>query len=159
MKKARYLFLFIFLLVSYFSMAQDMDNRKMGQILESISDTIAGDKGQWQFMYKEMLMLCLTDETHNRMRIITPVTELAKVGEGEVEACLEANFHTALDVKYAISEGMIWVVFIHPLAELTERQLKDAISQVFFATITFGSSYSSTDLVFPGGKEELRKNE
>jgi len=62
--------------------------------------------------------------------------------------CMEANFHTALDSKYAISNNILWSAFIHPLKELTERQLIDAVSQVYSAARTFGSSYSSGALSF-----------
>jgi len=45
----------------------------------------------------------------------------------------------------------------HPLKELNEaQQVIDAIQQVYAAALTFGSSYSSTDLVFP---RNMRKKE
>ena len=134
--------------------AQTMDNDKLGKILENISDTLEGGNGQWKFIFKEIPMLCLTDQAHNRMRVITPVVELKDVGEEELMACMKANFHTALDVKYAISEDILWVAYIHPLKELSESQFKDAIAQVFFAAVTYGSTYSSTDLVFPDRSKE-----
>lgn len=102
---------------------------------------------------EEIPVFCITDENHNRMRIISPVKELEKASKEEILRCLEANFHTALDVKYAISEGVIWVAFIHPLKELSEEQVKDALLQVVNANITFGTTYSSTDLYFPGAEE------
>jgi hypothetical protein len=83
------------------------------------------------------------------MRIISPITESSNLSEDEKTLLLLANFHTALDVKYAISDDVLWSVFIHPLNELTYAQVEDAVSQVYYANITFGSSYSSTDLVFP----------
>ena len=60
-----------------------------------------------------------------------------------------ANFHSALDLKYAISDDVLWSTFIHPLRELTVAQVKDAVSQVYYANRTFGTTYTSTDLVFP----------
>jgi len=69
-----------------------------------------------------------------------------------------ANFHTALDIKYAISDDVLWSAFIHPLRELTVAQVKDALSQVYYANITFGTTYTSTDLVFPGkAKKEAKQ--
>ena len=62
---------------------------------------------------------------------------------------LEANFHSALDVKYAISDDVMWSIFVHPLRELTENQLINALSQVYQAAETFGTSFSSTGLIFP----------
>ncbi len=71
------------------------------------------------------------------------------------------NFHSALDVRYAESDGVMWVAFIHPLKELSKEQVEDAIRQVFAANLTFGTTYTSTDLVFPapGNQDEEEKEE
>ncbi len=61
------------------------------------------------------------------MRIISPVVEMADIGEEELLNAMVANFHSALDVKYALSDEIIWSVFIHPLRELSEYQVRDAI--------------------------------
>ena len=146
---------FTFTLLLWFSLsalcihAQKMDNDKLDKILKNVSDTLEGGNGQWKFLYKELPMLCLTDQANNRMRIISPVIELKDMSEEDILTCMKANFHTALDVRYAISEDILWVAYIHPLKELSDDQLKDAISQVFYAAATYGSTYSSTDLVFP----------
>ena len=68
-----------------------------------------------------------------------------------------ANFHSALDVKYALSDEIIWSVYVHPLKELSEEQVADAVKQVYTAAKTFGSSYSSTNLVFPGNTRKKEK--
>mgnify|MGYP000279780697 CR=1 FL=1 len=70
---------------------------------------------------------------------------------------LVANFHSVLDVKYALSDEIIWSVYAHPLQELSELQVVDAIQQVYAAALTFGSSYSSTNLVFPGNKKKVER--
>ncbi len=54
-----------------------------------------------------------------------------------------------LDAKYAISDEILWAVFIHPLKELSDKQISSAIKQVYSSAITFGTSYSSGNLVFP----------
>jgi len=134
--------------------AQDMDNEKLEKILYVVSDTLEGQKGNWQFTINSLPMLCVTDEKHNRMRIVTPIQKMKDVAYKELKACMEANFHTALDVKYAISDDLLWVVFIHPLKELQKDQVIDAISQVFNAALTYGESYNSTELVFPKSKKK-----
>jgi len=137
--------------------SQNMDNATLDEIFTTLSDTIQGEQGRWQFVIQDALFVCLTDTTHNRMRIISPITESNNLTEDEKTLMLLANFHTALDVKYAISDDVLWSVFIHPLKELTAGQVKDAISQVYYANITFSSSYTSTDLVFPGKEEKQAK--
>lgn len=163
MKKALFLFVFLFSFQASFS--QQMTAKKLGTILTSLSDSIQSDNGRWQFKIKEVLFMCITDTKHNRMRIISPVTEANRLDEKLKSAALVANFHSALDVKYAIAEDVLWSVFIHPLKELSEAQVKDAVSQVYSANVTFGTSFSSTSLVFPGNqkkkevpkKKELKK--
>ena len=126
-----------------------MDNHKLGEIIAALSDKLTGNTGHWQFIIRNLNMYCLTDEFHNRMRIIAPIIEIEKVSEAELKRCMEANFHSALDVKYAISNGALWAAFIHPLKELTENQVVDAIQQVYSAVGTYGTSYSSSNLYFP----------
>jgi len=157
MKKIAFTTLFIFIL--HIGYSQNMNNEKMGTILESVSDSIQGQNGQWQFKVKDVLLMCITDTKHNRMRIISPITEAKRLDDKLKSAALVANFHTALDVKYAIADDVLWSVYIHPLKELTEAQVRDAVKQVYAANVTFGTTFSSTDLVFPGSqkKEEKKK--
>jgi len=148
---------FLFLSICVTTHAQKMNNAKLGKIIKENSTEIEGSAGYWQFKYKNTYLLLITDEKHNRMRLITPIIEEDKLPENYFKNALRANFHTALDVKHALSEGMMWCVYIHPLKELSEEQIVDAMSQVYYGAMTFGSSYSSTDLVFPAKKEEKKE--
>jgi len=136
--------------VSGIATAQNTNNDTLHSILNRVSDSIVGSKGAWQFQIEDRLLVCLTDENNNRMRIISPITELSNLSEEDLLNSLLANFHTALDVKYAISDNILWSVFTHPLKELTEHQFEDAIVQVYNAAETYGTSYNSTTLSFPG---------
>ncbi|MCC1485535.1 hypothetical protein J1C55_13090 [Winogradskyella sp. E313] len=131
-----------------------MTNAKLKAIIEESSDQIEGSNGRWQFSINQIVFVVLTDSTNNRMRIISPIAQMAAVEDKYVKAALIANFHSALDVKYAISDDILWSAFIHPLKELTDEQVKSAISQVYFANVNFGSTYASTSLVFPGKETE-----
>ena len=133
-----------------------MTPSKLGTMLEKISDSIVSQKTQWRFIIKNVPFITIADSTHNRMRIMSPVVESDKLSEELKTASLMANFHTALDVKYAISDNVLWSVFIHPLKELTEDQVLDAVSQVYYAKVNFGTTFSSTSLVFPGKKPEKK---
>jgi hypothetical protein len=143
----------ILLIVSQFIInahAQKMDNDRLEIILNVVSDSIVGQKGAWQFKIEERIFMCVTDENHNRMRIMSPIMSQDELSDKDLIKSLEANFHTALDVKYAISSKVLWSIFIHPLKELSDSQVKDAISQVYFAALTYGTTYTSTNLTFPG---------
>jgi len=131
--------------------AQQMNNSLLQDILYKNADTLGGVLGNWKLMYKEIPMLCVTDETNNRMRIISPITESGNLDKDLLLDSMTANFHSALDVKYAISNGILWSVYIHPLKELTNEQVESAISQVYYAAKTFGTTFTSTALIFGGG--------
>ena len=147
------------LLISSAVTAQEMTNQKIQTIIESVADSIQGQKGQWQFYVQETAFVCLTDSINNRMRIISPIIETSQLSDELKDAVLMANFHTALDVKYAVADGILWSAFIHPLRELSDEQVKNAIAQVFSANITFGTTFSSTNLVFPGAQSKTKNIE
>lgn len=143
----------IFLFLGFTSKAQDMNNAKLNAIFYTISEEIEGQGGNWQFIIDSTLFICLTDELHNRMRIISPIEKMENVSPEQMEKCMAANFHSALDARYAISEGVVWSAFIHPLKELTKEQVISAISQVYSCVKTFGTYYSSGTLSFPTNEE------
>ena len=150
-------FLLLAITVSATAFAQNTTNETLEKVITRMADTTAGQAGNWQFVVNDRLLVCLTDENNNRMRIISPVTDVAKLSEEEILNALVANFHTALDVKYAISDEVLWSVFIHPLKELSETQIEDAIIQVYNAAQTFGTAYSSTNLSFPGNTKKIER--
>lgn len=138
-------------------LANRMDNVKIGEIIRNIGEKIEGTSGNWTFVYGEQILFIITDEVHNRMRIFTPIAEQEEIGKKELEKMLEANFHAALDAKYALYSGFVVSIFTHPLGELTPAQFKDAVKQVAVAGQNFGTTYSSTDLIF-GGRQEADEN-
>jgi hypothetical protein len=135
--------------------AQHMDNSKLGLIIKKNADTLDGISGNWKFTYKKVPMLCVTDETNNRMRIISPITTSDHLDKDLLLDAMTANFHSALDVKYGITNKILWSAYIHPLKELTDEQVNSAISQVYYAAKTFGTTFSSTELIF--GAESVKE--
>ena len=125
-----------------------MTNKKLHKIFTKNYSVKSEQLGHWQIEVEGKELVCLTDQYHNRMRIICPIIYAEQVRSEELVKCMEANFHTALDVRYAISNELLWSAFIHPLKELTEQQVKEAVSQVYVAAMTFGSSYNSSNLYF-----------
>ena len=155
---------FLLLIFPLGSFSQNMTNEKLSTIYTTVSDSIQGNSGAWQFFIKNIPLMSITDTNHNRMRIMSPIADSNSLNDALIKAALVANFHTALDVKYAVSDGVLWSVFIHPLKELSEEQVKDAVSQVYYAHVNFGSTFASTSLTFPGKlneekEEEIKKKE
>ena len=155
MKNTFYVFL-AFFLFHFMGNAQSMNGERLKELITEVSDTLHNVGNAFQFVYKEKMLICIFDEEANRMRVISPIIEREKLEEEQLLNAMVANFHSALDVKYALSDEIIWSVYTHPLKELTDYQLLDAVEQVYLAAITFGTTYSSSPLVFPGNtnKEE-----
>ena len=57
---------------------------------------------------------------------------------------LQANFGNTLDARYALREGMLYAVYLHPLSSLTLRDLEAALGQVASLVRNFGTSFSAT---------------
>ena len=149
-----------FLLVTFSSFSQEMTVTKLDAIFKKATDNLDSKYSRWNFVINDVPFVAIADSTHNRMRIMSPVVETSKLSEELKTAALIANFHTALDIKYAITNEILWSAFIHPLKELSEKQVIDALSQVYYGNVNFGTSFSSTSLVFPGRKiEEVPQEE
>jgi len=154
MKKLFTILTIISFFLNYSGQSQNMSNKDLEKIIYVVSDSLQGVTGNWQFLIEDKLFICVTDEKHNRMRIISPIIEEKKLSNTDKQKLLEANFHSALDARYAIANDYLWAVFIHPLKELSKDQVMDAISQVYTAVLTYGTTYNSTGLSFPGSKGE-----
>jgi hypothetical protein len=84
------------------------------------------------------------------MRIMAPIAPQSQFDSEELIFLLEANYDRALDAKFALSDGVLWSVFMHPLAELTAQQFKDCVQQVATLADNFGTTYASSNLYFTG---------
>ena len=103
-----------------------------------------------KFKYRDVSMACIFDRAQNRMRIVAPIAAVTELSPSEIGIILEANFHTALDGRYATSDGVLYAAYIHPLSMLQRKELHSALRQVASLVETFGSSYSSGELIFGG---------
>lgn len=117
-------------------------------LLEEETEECEGEDGRWRFAYEGVALACMTDVRFDRMRIIAAIAEVDEVSEQLRDACLEANFHTALDARYATSDGVLYAAFIHPLSSLDDELARSALSQVATLVDTFGTTFSSGALIF-----------
>ena len=134
--------------------SETMSQERMEAIIEGSSGEFTGPAGAVRFRFEGVEMACISDARHDRMRIVAPVTSRDELSIQELEIMLIANYHTSLDARYAISEGVVYAVYLHPLSSLSEAELRAALRQVASLARTFGSSYSSGELVFgaPAGQ-------
>ena len=147
----RLLFALVLLLLTAWASAEPSvtTNAKLGELLKSQLSEYQGEPGRWMGVYNERPVMVLTDESHNRMRVVSPVKELkGSMALSDLELCMKANFATALDARYAIYDGMLWSVYLHPLAEFSPSLMEDVLSQVTTLAKSYGSEYSSGELQF-----------
>lgn len=128
-----------------------MDLERMDQIVRSMSDQVRREQNVWQLQYEGVLLTIVTDVRANRMRIVAAVGPVANLTPDQHQAVMLANFHTALDARYAVSQGTLFSAFIHPLSTLHPDDLKSGIRQTATLAQTFGTSYNSGELIFGGG--------
>ena len=129
-----------------------MTQDEMEKIVIKNVKVIEHEKGTILFTYQKVKMMLISDKNHDRMRIITPIREYSLLTEKVKETIMEANFHSALDARYALRDGVIYSAFIHPLSPLSKAEIESALKQVATLAQTFGSTYSSTELSFQGTK-------
>ena len=128
----------------------NMSQESLEKIVKGMALSSIGKNGVVEFSYNNIKMYLISDIKHNRMRIISPVAEYKKLTRQHLDAVLESNFHKSLDARYALSDGVLYSAFIHPLSELSEFQIKSAIQQVANLAATFGKDYSSGSLTYSG---------
>lgn len=128
-----------------------MSPERLGKLIEKLDPDASAGPNQWQFRINDRSLLVVFDATADRMRILTPITSADQLAPGLMLRMLQANFDAVLDVRYAVANGLIWSAFLHPLSPLNEEQLASAISQVFIAADTFGTTFISGAMQYQGG--------
>ena len=131
--------------------AEPMTNARLGIILKRLDPQLRGGPGNWIVRFAEQTAQVVTDESADRMRIMVPIVDASTLSKEQLYRIMQANFESALDARYAVAEGTVWSVYIHPLAALDENELVSGIAQTFNAAQTFGGSYSSGLFSFGGG--------
>ena len=126
---------------------QDIDAfvRKTGMGLEAV---FRPPIAVWEGAVCGYPMFVQTQEDANRMRIVVFIAEADDLEEDELSVLMEANYHSALDARYALADGYLVSAFIHPLAELTATQFTLGLYQALHCAETRGTTYSGGTLVF-----------
>lgn len=125
-----------------------MTPERLIAILENEATNVRSQGNQWQLDLENQTLLVIFDEASDRMRILTPVIPAAELTPEQVGNTLIANFHTALDARYAVTDNMLVSLFVHPLSTLHEDDLRSALRQVASLANNFGTTYSSEAIIF-----------
>ena len=147
-----------FILCTSMACADDMTQDEMEKIVIDNVNVIKHKKGNVLFSYKGIEIALISDIKYNRMRLISPITSYSSLSSDALESIMKSNFHLALDARYAVSGEVVYSAFIHPLSSLTKKELLSALNQVATLARTFGTTYTSGELVFKGSGKNKIKN-
>ncbi|MEO0948926.1 MAG: type III secretion system chaperone, partial [Cyanobacteria bacterium J06641_5] len=113
---------------------------------------LSREGNQWRLNVEGRELLVVADPGSDRMRVFSPIGDAQSVEPEQILRMMVANFHTSLDARYAfIGDGTVVALYLHPLSSLQERDLRSALRQVAELANTFGTTYSSGDMLFGPG--------
>lgn len=135
----------------------DMNPEKLYSIIKQYSNDVKVNNNAITFSFKKVTLHCISDANADRMRIISPIAKASELNQELLLLALKANYHTVLDARYAIGDDILYAAFIHPLSSITQQEIESAIRQVSTSNLTFGTSFSSGELLFPGNSAEEEK--
>ncbi|MEM6408971.1 MAG: hypothetical protein AAF700_11195 [Pseudomonadota bacterium] len=138
------------------TLAQDADEppmtvQRMGDIVSALDPESQTNGFQFQLTIEDVPVLIITDAAADRMRAMVPIRAADDMSAKEVLRVMQANFDTALDARYAIAQGRLWGVFIHPLSPLEKDQFISGLGQAVNLAKTYGSLYTGGAMSFGGG--------
>ncbi len=131
-----------------------MSAERMGEVLRALDPDTQSDGTRFLLAIEDVQLMVITDAVNDRMRVMTPIRPYQEISSAEMTRMMQANFDSALDARYAIAQGMLWSVYIHPLSQLQKNQLISGIGQVVNLARSYGSVYSGGGLSFGGGDSD-----
>lgn len=130
-----------------------MTSESISKLLDSYLTEVEGKVGFWRGTRDEVQLFVLSDDDHDRIRIMAPIGEVKDLEPDLLHVLLQANYDRALDARYAMRGKEVWSVSVHPLATLAPDDFGDFLDQVVRLVKNTGSTYASSDLVFGGGED------
>ncbi|THH37155.1 hypothetical protein E4Z66_09510 [Aliishimia ponticola] len=104
-----------------------------------------------EFTLDDIPIIVVADIRADRMRAMVPIRSAEGLSPDELMRLMQANFDSALDARYAVAQGRLWGVFIHPLSPLEREQFLSGLVQTINLARTYGSAYSGGAMIFGGG--------
>lgn len=143
-----------------------MTLERLAGIVSAIDPDVVSQGPTLQFNIDDIPVMIVADAAADRMRAMVPIASAEGLSADDLLRMMQANFDTALDARYAVANGRLWGVFIHPLSPLEKDQLISALVQTVNVARSYGQTYSGGAQVFGGGDsngiyrelfEELKK--
>lgn len=143
------------ILVAFSSSAQEaeppMTVERMSAIILALDPEARSNQNQLYLTIEDVPLVLVADAASDRMRVMAPIRSADGVAEEDMRRMMQANFDTALDAGYAIAQGRLWAVFIHPFRALEKDQLISGIGPTVNLALTYGNLYTGGALAYRGG--------
>ncbi len=107
-----------------------MTQHEMENVFAGEVEKIEGPSGAIRTQIETFNVYLVSDDTYDRMQILMPIAYAEGLDARALTALLEANFQNTLDARYAISEGVVQGVYLHPISTLTPEMIRSALEQV-----------------------------
>lgn len=98
---------------------------------------------QMRFTFGGVRMVCVYDIRTDRMRVMAAVAEESALTVVSARILLQANFGKTYDARYAIRDGMLYAVYLHPLSTLDPREIEAALPQLARLVRNYGTTFSA----------------
>lgn len=128
-----------------------MTVERLFAIVQAIDPDAEISGSQAQMTIRDVPVVIVADPGADRMRAMVPIRAVAGMSADELARVLQANFDTALDARYAVANGRLWSVYIHPLSPLERDQFVSGLGQTVNIALTYGTFYSGGALSYGGG--------
>ncbi len=143
-----------------------MTMARLAAIVQRLDPDVVARGPAMEFTLDGIPVIVVADARADRMRAMVPIASAEGLSEADLMRMMQANFDSALDARYAVANGRLWGVFIHPLSPLKQDQFLSGLVQTVTVARTYGTAYSGGGAVFGGGDsngiyqellDELRK--
>ena len=133
--------------------AQDaaMTPERLTDIILAIDPDAAINANGIELTIEGSPVLVVMAPSADRVRAMVPIASVEDVTREEMNRMMQANFDTALDARYAVAQGRVWGIFIHPLGALERAEFLSGLAQTVNLARTYGTLYSGGAQVFGGG--------
>ncbi|QDT96697.1 type III secretion system chaperone family protein [Gimesia aquarii] len=125
-----------------------LNAQSISELIDEVCTLVEAGEGCWKVEYGKRILFLIVDADHDRVRIMTPILKEEDLEEDDLWDVMEANFDRSLDARYAIGDGLLWSVFLHPLTDLSRNLFLDGLDQVVTLANNFGGSFCSSDVIF-----------
>jgi hypothetical protein len=108
---------------------------KVEEITTNLSQLFGSDSVQhqtadtWEIETTNLRLLVILSENHSWLRILVPIATAVEA-RALLSQLLEANFAATGEVRYALEQNVVWGVFYHRLASLTQEDFQEAIASL-----------------------------